>query len=114
MCHSWKWVRRFSETPFIDNICYTFRGDTFRIDEVDEGIMICSLMGHPNRFTGDFSLVSPSAFYIKDGEIIEGLPVITVSGNFYEFVKNSSISEERKMTENGYTCSILGEVVVIS
>ena len=60
------------------------------IENIKEGIFITDFAGlHSglNTISGDFSLAG-EGFYIKDGKIDKPLNQITISGNFFEFLKN--------------------------
>ncbi|MCT4593044.1 MAG: TldD/PmbA family protein [Anaeromicrobium sp.] len=57
---------------------------------IDEGLMIIDVQGlHSglNTVSGDFSL-SVTAYFIKDGKIKKPVNGITMSGNFFELLKN--------------------------
>ena len=60
------------------------------IENIKEGIFITDFAGlHSglNTISGDFSLAG-DGFYIKDGKIDRPLNQITISGNFFELLKN--------------------------
>lgn len=60
------------------------------IENIKEGIFITDFAGlHSglNTVSGDFSLAG-EGFYIKDGKIDRPLNQITISGNFFELLKN--------------------------
>lgn len=60
------------------------------IENIKEGIFITDFAGlHSglNTISGDFSLAG-EGFYIKDGKIDRPLNQITISGNFFELLKN--------------------------
>ena len=60
------------------------------IENINEGIFITDFAGlHSglNTISGDFSLAG-EGFYIKDGKIDKALNQITISGNFFELLKN--------------------------
>ena len=60
------------------------------IESIKEGIFITDFAGlHSglNTISGDFSLAG-EGFYIKDGKIDKPLNQITISGNFFELLKN--------------------------
>lgn len=60
------------------------------IENIKEGIFITDFAGlHSglNTISGDFSLAG-EGFYIKDGKINKPLNQITISGNFFELLKN--------------------------
>lgn len=60
------------------------------IESIKEGIFITDFAGlHSglNTISGDFSLAG-EGFYIKDGKIDRPLNQITISGNFFELLKN--------------------------
>ena len=60
------------------------------IENIKEGIFITDFAGlHSglNTISGDFSLAG-EGFYIKDGKINRPLNQITISGNFFELLKN--------------------------
>ena len=60
------------------------------IENIKEGIFITDFAGlHSglNTISGDFSLAG-EGFYIKDGKIDKPLNQITISGNFFELLKN--------------------------
>ncbi len=57
------------------------------IEETGNGIIVTGLimgMGHANRISGDFSVVSPSAYKVENGEITNPVESITVAGNLYK------------------------------
>ena len=60
------------------------------IENINEGVFITDFAGlHSglNTISGDFSLAG-EGFYIKDGKIDKPLNQITISGNFFELLKN--------------------------
>ena len=60
------------------------------IENINEGVFITDFAGlHSglNTISGDFSLAG-EGFYIKDGKIDRPLNQITISGNFFDFLKN--------------------------
>ena len=60
------------------------------IENINEGVFITDFAGlHSglNTISGDFSLAG-EGFYIKDGKIDRPLNQITISGNFFELLKN--------------------------
>lgn len=60
------------------------------MEEIGDGIMVCQLTGlHAGAhvLSGDFSLLS-SGFRIRDGKKAEPIRNFTISGNFYELLKN--------------------------
>lgn len=71
------------------------------IENIKEGIFITDFAGlHSglNTISGDFSLAG-EGFYIKDGKINRPLNQITISGNFFELLKNiKDISDDIKFS----------------
>lgn len=71
------------------------------IENIKEGIFITDFAGlHSglNTISGDFSLAG-EGFYIKDGKINRPLNQITISGNFFELLKNiKDISNDIKFS----------------
>jgi len=63
------------------------------LESIDNGVLITSLSGlHSglNSISGDFSLAS-EGFVISEGEISSSLKQITVSGNFFELLKEINL-----------------------
>jgi len=63
------------------------------LESIDNGVLITSLSGlHSglNSISGDFSLAS-EGFVISEGEISSSLKQITISGNFFELLKEINL-----------------------
>lgn len=85
-----EWPEPFLTTPNVSASNIVLKPGTSDLDglitEVDEGILITTMiMGaiHANRITGEFSVVAPNAFFIKNGEIKYALEPVTIAGNFF-------------------------------
>ena len=60
------------------------------LEELNEGLLITDFAGThagANAITGDFSL-SAKGFYVSKGKIVKAVEQITVSGNFYQLLKD--------------------------
>nr|NIQ06012.1 TldD/PmbA family protein [Candidatus Korarchaeota archaeon] len=88
------------------------------VEEVDEGILITDFVmgvGHSNRITGEFSVVAPNAFFVKNGEIKYPLESVTVAGNFFNSLKKMrEIGSDPKTTSVGKIPSLIIEDLTVS
>lgn len=77
------------------------------IAEIDEGIMPVDYvmgLGHSDPISGDFSLVAPQSFYIKNGEIAGSLEPVTFAGNFYTALNHLEICNDPVLTPWNIKC----------
>lgn len=88
------------------------------IGEVDEGVLVTDFVmgsGHANMTTGEFSVVAPSAFMIKNGEVKFPLEPITIAGNFFHSLKNiATIGSDSRITSVGKIPSLTIENLTVS
>lgn len=67
------------------------------ISEIDTGILIPRISAFPDSVSGDFTGPVKGGRLIKNGEVTSTLKEITITGNFFEGIKNIiAISKERK------------------
>lgn len=73
--------------------------------KIDEGVLVIgNVMGShlTNPIKGNFGLTCKNAFYVKNGEIQYPLKEVTVSGNFFDFLKNiDQVGDDAKITSQG-------------
>ena len=71
------------------------------LEELKEGLLITDLAGThsgANAITGDFSLAA-KGFYISQGKVVKAVEQITVSGNFFQLLKDIlAIGKDLKFT----------------
>lgn len=88
------------------------------ISEVDEGVLVTDFImgaGHANATTGEFSVVAPSAFIIKNGEVTYPLEPITIAGNFFHSLKRiAEVGSDSRITNIGKTPSLTIENLTVS
>jgi len=88
------------------------------VSEVDEGVLVTDFVmgaGHANMTTGEFSVVAPSAFMIKKGEVKSPLEPITIAGNFFHSLKNiTTIGLDSRITSAGKIPSLTIENLTVS
>lgn len=88
------------------------------IEEINNGVFVTSFlmgMGHSNLISGDFSIVSPAAFKIENGEISEPIDSITIAGNLYRSFKQIvGYSNEDDLTFIGKVPSVAYQGFTIS
>ncbi|MHA1976466.1 MAG: TldD/PmbA family protein [Candidatus Hodarchaeales archaeon] len=88
------------------------------IAEVENGILVTDfLMGmmHSNLISGDFSVVSPSSFIIKNGEIKNPVEAVTIAGNLYNaFNQILAFGNDNKLTFMGKVPSIAFDGFTVS
>jgi PmbA protein len=86
------------------------------IREMDHGILVrYQLMGvlHANNINGDFSVVAPSTFLIRNGEIAYPLKPVTIAGNFYGLLKNiEAVGDDAHIYGDGLIPSIAVKDVI--
>ncbi|NIQ06513.1 MAG: TldD/PmbA family protein [Candidatus Korarchaeota archaeon] len=79
--------------------------------EIDQGILVTGMVmgAHlTNPIKGNFGLTCKNAFLVEDGEIKYPLKEATVSGDFFELLKNiRKVGSDTKLTQSGKLPSIM-------
>ncbi|MHA2252881.1 MAG: metallopeptidase TldD-related protein, partial [Candidatus Kariarchaeaceae archaeon] len=87
-------------------------------EELGDGIFVTGFlmgMGHSNVISGDFSVVSPSAYRIESGEITHPIESVTIAGNLYKsFNQITHLGNEGELTFIGKIPSIAYEGFTVS
>ncbi len=117
-----QWPEPFLHVPTVSTTNLVFKTGTKNLDElverVDEGILITGFVmgvGHSNQITGEFSVVAPNAFFVKNGEIKHPLEPVTVAGNFFSSLKKmTDIGSDPKVTSVGKIPSLTIEDLTVS
>lgn len=88
------------------------------IGEVDKGILVTGMVmgaGHANRITGEFSVVAPNAFLVKNGEIEYALEPLTIAGNFFNSLKKiARVGSDSQIMSVGKISSLIIDDLTIS
>ncbi len=88
------------------------------LEEAGDGVYITGfLMGisHSNLISGDFSIVSPSAYRIENGELAGAIDSITIAGNLYKsFNQLVNIGNEKDLTFVGKIPSLAYDGFTVS
>jgi PmbA protein len=88
------------------------------IAEVDEGVLITDMVmgiGHANTITGEFSVVAPNSFLIKNGEVVNPLEPITIAGNFFQALKDiQEVGSDTRLLPMGKIPSVVIEGLTVS
>jgi PmbA protein len=116
------WPEPFLATPTlqISNLVLKpgIQGLDGLVSEVDEGVLVTDFVmgsGHANMTTGEFSVVAPSAFLIKKGEVVNPLEPITIAGNFSNSLKRIvNIGSDSRTTGYGLIPSLVMEDLSVS
>jgi len=116
------WPEPFLSTPMIRTSNLVLKPGTKGLDklvrEVDEGILVTDFVmgaGHANMTTGEFSIVAPSAFLIKKGEVKNPLEPVTIAGNFFNSLRNiTNIGSDSRITDSGKIPSLVMEDLSVS
>jgi PmbA protein len=116
------WPEPFLSTPMIRTSNLVLKPGTKGLDklvrEVDEGILVTDFVmgaGHANMTTGEFSVVAPSAFLIKKGEVKSPLEPVTIAGNFFNSLRNiTNIGSDSRITDSGKIPSLVMEDLSVS
>ncbi len=89
-----QWPEPFLSTPTVSTTNLVVNPGSKKLKEliagVEEGVLITDMVmgtGHANMITGEFSVVAPSAFLIKDGDVTNPLESVTIAGNFFHALK---------------------------
>lgn len=99
------------------NLCFkTGSGDYQDLqEEIDQGVLVTgNVMGShlTNPLKGSFGLTCKNAFYIENGEIQHPLKEVTVSGNFFEFLKNIiKVGDDAELIDSGKLPSVLAKEI---
>ena len=116
------WPEPFLSTPTIQTSNVVLKPGAKGLDglvgEVDEGVLVTDFVmgsGHANMITGEFSVVAPNAFLIKNGEVKNPLEPITIAGNFFNSLKDvTNIGSDSMITGSGKIPSLVMEELSIS
>ncbi|TFF63837.1 MAG: TldD/PmbA family protein [Promethearchaeota archaeon] len=88
------------------------------ISELDDAILAKDMllgMFHSDTISGDFSIVAPNCYLIKDGEIETPLESISIAGNLYEvFNQIIALGNETEITKFGKVPSMAFKDLSIS
>lgn len=83
--------------------------------EIDHGVLVTGMvMGShlTNPIKGNFGLTCKNAFLVKNGEIEKPLKQVTVSGNFFELLKNiTKVGGDSRLTRGGKLPSLMAKGV---
>ena len=117
-----KWPEPFLSMPEISTSNIVVKPGEQDLDgligEVKEGILVTDFVmgaGHANVTTGEFSVVAPSAFLIKSGEVKQPLEPITIAGNFFHSLKDiTDIGSDPRITSIGKIPSIVVQNLTVS
>ena len=117
-----EWPEPFLTTPNVSTSNLVLRSGTKDLNgliaEVDEGVLITeSVMGalHANRITGEFSVVAPNAFLVKNGEIDNPLEPVTIAGNFFHSLKKvREVGSDYRIMSVGKIPSLIIEDLTVS
>ena len=116
------WPEPFLSTPTIQTSNLVLKPGAKGLDglvkEVDEGILVTDFVmgsGHSNMTTGEFSVVAPSAFLIKKGEVKNPLEPVTIAGNFFSSLNNiTHIGSDSTITGSGKIPSLTMDDLSVS
>lgn len=85
------------------------------VEEVDNGVLVTGMMmgSHlTDPVKGNFGLTCKNAFVIENGALLHPLKEVTVSGNFFELLKNIlKVGADEKLTRAGKLPSIMAKNV---
>lgn len=85
------------------------------VEEVDNGVLVTGMMmgSHlTDPIKGNFGLTCKTAFVIENGELSYPLKEVTVSGNFFELLKNIvKVGADEKLTRAGKLPSLMAKNV---
>jgi len=117
-----RWPEPFLFTPAVSTsnlVVKTGKNDLDGLtSQVDEGILVTDFImgaGHSNVVTGEFSVVAPNAYLIKNGEVKHPLESVTIAGNFFHSLKNvTEIGSDSKITDVGKIPSITIKDLTVS
>ncbi len=88
------------------------------VADVGEGVLITDFVmgiGHANTITGEFSVVSPSAFLVRKGEVVNPLEPITIAGNFFHSLKRvQEVGHDLRLLDIGKIPSIVISELTVS
>lgn len=109
----------YNSTPSLSQTNLSFKtgsGDYHDLQkEIDRGVLVTgNVMGShlTNPLKGNFGLTCKNAFYVENGEIQYPLKEVTVSGNFFEFLKNIiKVGNDTELVESGKLPSILAKEI---
>jgi PmbA protein len=89
------WPEPFLDTPGVSTTNLVVKTGSRNFDELvngmDEGILVIGEvmgMGNSNTITGEFSLVAPATFLVKNGIASSPLEPVTIAGNFFDALKS--------------------------
>ncbi|UCC33172.1 MAG: TldD/PmbA family protein [Candidatus Bathyarchaeota archaeon] len=117
-----RWPEPFLTTPTVSTLNLMTHPGTNDLEgliaEVDAGILVTTMImgaGHANRITGEFSIVAPNAFLIKNGEIGYALQPVTVAGNFFHSLKSVlKVGSDSRIMSSGKISSMITEDLTVS
>ncbi|MDH5461331.1 MAG: TldD/PmbA family protein [Candidatus Bathyarchaeota archaeon] len=117
-----QWPEPFLTTPNVSTSNIVLKPGTSNLDrliaEVDKGILVTGMVmgaGHANRITGEFSVVAPNAFLVKNGEIEYALEPLTIAGNFFNALKKiARVGSDSQIMAVGKISSLIIDDLTIS
>lgn len=117
-----EWPEPFLSTPIVSTTNLIVKPGSKKLEkliaEVEEGVLITDMVmgvGHANTITGEFSVVAPSAFLLKNGEIVNPLEPVTVAGNFFHALKKvREIGSDARLLTVGKIPSMTFEGLTVS
>jgi PmbA protein len=96
-------IREFKYPPRICARNFVLEGPQNPLDELigetNDGVLVHGILGAhtSNPASGDFSISSPRLLRIKNGEIVNSVAPVMISGNFPELLKNiSGLGDDRR------------------
>ncbi|MCY3413493.1 MAG: TldD/PmbA family protein [Candidatus Heimdallarchaeota archaeon] len=88
------------------------------VSEAGDGIYVTGFLmgiGHSNLISGDFSIVSPTAYLIENGEIKNPIDSVTIAGNLYKsFNQVVDLTNDAELTFMGKIPKIAYEGFTVS
>ncbi len=116
------WPEPFLHTPNVrpTNLVLTPGNKNLEglVGQVSEGILVTGFVmgvGHSNTITGEFSVVTPNAYWIQNGQTDHPLESATIAGNFFRSLKNvSAIGSDPMITDAGSIPSVVIQDLTVS
>ncbi len=117
-----EWPEPFLKTPNVSTTNLVMQPGKKDLDglvaDVGEGVLITDFVmgiGHANTITGEFSVVSPSAFLVRKGEVVNPLEPITIAGNFFHSLKRvQEVGHDLRLLDIGKIPSIVISELTVS
>jgi PmbA protein len=117
-----KWPEPFLDMPDVSTNDLIVKTGAKNMEElvngIHEGILVIGEVmgtGNSNTITGEFSVVAPSAFLIKNGVATDPLEPVTIAGNFFHALKGvQEVGSDALLTQWGKIPSIILEDLTVS